>query len=151
MRRAVLAFVIMTAACGGKVVFVEDDDGAQGGSSVSGPSTGGSSASSQGGTSVVTATSSTGTSMGGASPSVSCNTFECSIGQTACSCAGDCSICEDNFCSGGPVEQTCFFDAQGGQCQCFFAGELLGECFEENPDCSFDAGCCLELVKAALE
>jgi hypothetical protein len=148
MRRAAMVLVLGLTACGGKVVFVGDDDG-NGGSSSSTPAQGGSSSSTP-------TTSGPGTSggadpTGGAGPVISCQSFECAIGQVGCSCDGECSICQGDACSGGSAFVQCSFDAMGGLCQCFFADQFLGECFEENPDCALESGCCIQLVQDALD
>lgn len=148
MVRAAMALLVGLSACGGKVVFVEEDGGGngEGGSSSSSPSQGGSSST----TPPTTPATSTGVSTGGAT-TISCTSLDCAVGQTFCSCLGECSICQSDFCSGGTAEQVCNVDGQGLACRCFFAGALVGECAQAEVDCGLETGCCLGLFQSALQ
>ena len=150
MVRAAVALVIGLSACGGKVVFVEEDGGdggnGNGGSSSSVPNQGGSTV-----TTTPIPTSATGTSSSGGAGAISCETFDCAVGQTFCSCLGECSVCQGNTCAGGTAEQVCNVDAQGMACQCFLGGELVAECSQVSPDCGLETGCCLATFQDALQ
>jgi hypothetical protein len=150
MVRLAMALVLGLSACGGKVVFVEED-GNSGGNGFGGSS---SSVPSQGGSTVTTTpipTTATSTSSSGGSTTISCETFDCSIGQTFCSCLGECSVCQGDFCTGGTAEQVCSTSPQGMACQCIFGGELIGECSQVNGDCALESGCCLAMFQSALQ
>ncbi len=149
MQRSVVALVLALTACGGKVVFVDEDgaggDGAGGSSSSLIPGQGGSSSS----TPPPPITGGSGPS-GGAGPTVMCKTGACSVGQTSCSCLGDCSVCEGGLCSGALAEQTCSFTPEGLLCQCVLGGSLVGECSQIGSDCGLENGCCLAFYQGAL-
>lgn len=150
MRRAMFALALLGfSACGGKVVFVEgdDDNDGAGGSSSSIPSQGGSSSS----TSPPPMTTGPEPSGGASVAVVSCETFDCAVGQTFCSCIGECSVCFGDTCSGGEAEQVCNVDAQGMACQCFLGGDLVGECSQVSADCGLETGCCLAMFQGALQ
>lgn len=150
MKRVAMALVLVLSACGGKVVFVEEDGSGDGGNGA-GSSSG---VLSNGGSTVTTTpipTTSTGTSpSGGAGPGISCEDFDCSVGQTFCSCMGECGVCFGDTCSGADVEQSCTVSGNGMACQCFLGGELVGTCAQQSADCGLQTGCCLDTFLAFL-
>jgi len=138
-------------ACGGNVVFVADGgDGGQGGASTAIVGAGGAPNTS------VTVGEGTAVSVTGSSSSgVSCENDVCMIGQVACSCDGQCSLCNDFECFLFATRSECQWADGGAKCDCFFAnpgspdGELIGSCAQSDLDCDTVTGCCGPLFESA--
>jgi hypothetical protein len=144
------------SACGGNVVFVGDGEGGDGSgagstgfSATAAVGQGGASTSQTNGSAVTVSVGSTSTGSG-----TFCQNDVCEIGQTVCSCDGQCSVCNDIECFLISTRTECHWVEDGAQCDCLLTdgttGTILGTCFQGNLDCDTTTGCCAPLFQEAI-
>lgn len=145
--RLLSVLVLSAAACGAQVVF--GDNETEGGSNTGAGGNGGTGNSGAGnaGAGVLdTTTQGGGTTdsmdaSGGAS-SQSCESLECEVGQTLCSCRGECSFCNEFECFIFSTATECRWALDSAVCDCLSDGELIGQCEQTDLDCDIQTSCC---------
>ncbi len=139
--------------CGGNVVFVSDGDG-EGGAGTTGFSATASVGQGGASTTQTNASSSVAVTSTSTGSGAFCQNDVCNIGQTVCSCDGQCSVCNDVECFLLFTRTECHWVEDGAECDCILpdggAGTIVGSCFQGDLDCDTTTGCCAPLFQEAI-